>query len=73
MRAKLNLVTMSDVQKFVNAASKCEGKVILTDSERNYVVSAKSMLGAIYTLEWDEIWCEADSDIFHVIQDFMAD
>lgn len=73
MRVKINLDTMSDVQKFVAAVSKYDGKVVLTDAERNYMVSAKSILGAVYTLEWDEIWCETATDIFHMIDKFMAD
>lgn len=71
MRQKLNLVTLSDVQGFVSAASKHDGRVFLTDKDHNFIVNAKSMLGAVYTLEWDEIWCEADGDIYHLIEKYV--
>ena len=73
MRIKINLDTMSDINAFVSAMTKTNANVFLTDSERNFIVSAKSMLGAVYSMEWDEVWCESDEDIYHVISKFAAD
>lgn len=71
MRVKLNLDTMSKVTNFVNDMTKYQGKAFLTDADRNFIVSAKSMLGAVYTMEWDEVWFEADDDIFQIITKYM--
>lgn len=62
MRQKIQLDTMSDIHNFVAAVSKVEGKVILEDDEGNRV-SAKSLLGALYTMEWNHIYCYCEKDI----------
>lgn len=73
MRIKIRLDTMSEVNSFVNDMAKSNANVYLTDKNKNYIVSAKSMLGAVYSMEWDEIWCESDEDIFHLISKYAAD
>lgn len=73
MRIKINLDTMATVNRFVSDMTKYNGNVYLTDKDRNFVVSAKSMLGAIYTMEWDEVWCESDEDIFQIINKYMEE
>ncbi len=62
MRIKIRLDTMGDIQEFVAAATAIPEKVSLEDNSGNRV-SAKSLLGAIYTVEWDEIYCYCDRDI----------
>lgn len=62
MRIKIRLDTMGDIQEFVAAATAIPEKVSLEDNSGNRV-SAKSLLGAIYTVEWDEIYCLCDRDI----------
>ena len=47
MRVKINLDTMTDINDFVKIMSGYDGNVFLTDKDREFVVSAKSMLGAI--------------------------
>jgi hypothetical protein len=73
MRIKINLDTMATVNRFVSDMTKYKGNVYLTDKDRNFVVSAKSMLGAIYTMEWDEVWCESDDDIFQILNKYMEE
>lgn len=73
MRIKIRLDTMSEINAFVGAMTKANANVFLTDKNRNYIVSAKSMLGAVYSMEWDEVWCESDEDIFHIVTKFAAD
>lgn len=73
MRVKLNLDTMSKVSRFIGEMSKYGGNAYLTDGDRNFIVSAKSMLGAIYTMEWDEVWCESDEDIFQIVNKYMQE
>jgi len=71
MRVKINLDTMTKITQFVSDATKYNGQIYLTDAKRNFIVSAKSMLGAVYSVEWDEVWCECDSDIFQIVGKYM--
>ena len=70
MRVRINLDTMKDVQRFVNIASAQEASVYITDNA-GLCVSAKSMLGALYALEFNELWCECEQDIFTDIEEFV--
>lgn len=70
MRAKICLDTGNDVKRFVAIATATKGKVYITDGE-HLKVSAKSLLGALYALEFDELWCESDEDIYHAIEEFI--
>lgn len=71
MKAQIRLDTLSDIQKFVKIATKQKCDVHITDNN-GLRVSAKSILGAMYALEFDELWCESDEDIYHAIEDFIV-
>ena len=72
MRIKIRLDTMTEVNSFVNDMVKCGANAFLTDGDRNYIVSAKSMLGAVYSMEWDEVWCESQDNIYHIVSKYAA-
>ena len=72
MKYRIRLDTMSDVNKFVKIATKHTGKIMLSDGE-DFFVSGKSLLGAMYTMEWDQVFCESDTEIYHQIRDFIVD
>lgn len=69
MRAKIRLDTMKDITQFVAACTKVNSPVYITDSA-GLKVSAKSVLGVMYSMEFDAIWCECDEDIYHLIENF---
>lgn len=71
MKAQIRLDTMRDVQDFVNIATRMHGNVYITDNA-GLKVSAKSLLGALYAMEFEELWCEADEDIYRNIEDFIV-
>ena len=71
MRYRIRLDTMADINRFVGIATKVPGKIILTDGD-NFTVNGKSLLGAMYTFEWDQIYCESDHEIYHLIKDFIV-
>lgn len=75
MRVKLNLDKASTIRDFVEVASTVNGDVYLTNNSHQYVVSAKSLLGAMYSLEWsDGIWLECeDENAYSVFRQFMED
>lgn len=71
MKIRINLETLSDVTKFVAVTEKIPGKVCLTDG-MGLKVNAKSLMGVIYTLEFEEIWVESDKDIYSQIAEFTC-
>ena len=62
MRQKIRLDTMSDVHGFVKVASRINEKVYLEDDD-GHCVSATSILGALYSMEWSSIFCRCEKDI----------
>ena len=69
MKVKVALETMSDVSEFVAIASKIPEPVNLIGED--FKVSAKSLLGALYSMEWQEVWCECERDIYSTISKFV--
>lgn len=66
-RTKIRLDTMSDVNKFVATMGKIAEKIWLEDGDGNRV-SAQSMLGVLYSLEWSHIYCYCEHDIsYHLM------
>ena len=70
MKVKVALETMSDINAFVAITGTVPQPVYLVGEDLK--VSAKSLLGALYTMEWDEVWCECETDIYHKIQQFVV-
>ena len=70
MKNKIRLDTMCDVNRLVSICSQVEGEVHLTD-KRHFRVNAKSLLGVMYSLEFEEVWIESKEDIFNKISDFI--
>lgn len=62
MRQRIRLDTMTDIQKFVNMASQVEENVTLEDGA-GLCVSAKSLLGSLYAMEFEVIYCCCERDI----------
>jgi hypothetical protein len=71
MKVKIRLDTMRDVQDFVRVATSLHGNIYITD-DNGLKVSGKSLLGALYALEFDELWCESEEDIYRNISDFIV-
>ena len=69
MKVRVELDTLSDVREFVKAVTAVEAPVHLVSE--NLRVSAKSLLGAMYTMEWSEVWCECEEDIYNRIARFV--
>ena len=69
MRVRVELETMNDVTQFVAIATRITEPVYLVGND--FRVSAKSLLGALYTMEWDVVWCECERDIYTKIEKFV--
>ena len=59
---QVQLETLHDVAEFVAAINSVEYEVRLTTYDGKYVVSAKSMIGAIATMDWNDVWVISDSE-----------
>ena len=70
MRAKIRLDTMKDISQFVGICSNVTEPVHITDGA-GLKVSAKSILGVMYSMEFSDIWCECDKDIYNEIEKFV--
>lgn len=66
MRQKIRLDTMNDIKDFVKTVNEIEEYVFLEDGDGNRV-SAKSLLGCLYSLEWNHIYCYCNKDISGII------
>ena len=72
MRARINLDTMSRINSFVAICSKLDCKVDLIDGH-GYRVSAKSLMGALCTMDWSQVLIECEQDIYDYVQEFLAE
>ena len=70
MKNKIRLDTMCDVNRLVSICATVKGEVHLTD-KRHFCVNAKSLLGVMYSLEFDEVWIESEEDIYSKISEFV--
>ena len=74
MRTKINLVTQSDVTKFVGIASTIPAPVWLTNNDGSLKVNGKSLLGALYSMsDWNDIYVECEKDFYLEISDLVAE
>lgn len=71
-RYKINLVTKSDLTEFTDAMSRVESPVSLTDGN-GFKVSAKSILGVMYTVEWTSTYIETEADIYDMIEKWICE
>jgi hypothetical protein len=71
MKVKITLDTMTSAREFVKTTSKLDGKITITDGN-GLCVNAKSLMGALYALEFEELWCESENDIYSQISRFIT-
>lgn len=68
---ELELITLSDVQKFVSISEKMSIPLILTDKNENYKANAKSLLGVMYSCEWSSLYLISEEDVYMHFKDFI--
>ena len=72
MKVKIRLDTMRDINEFVHICTGVLPAVYVTDNS-GLKVSAKSVLGVMYSMEFSDIWCECSVDIYQEIKKFIID
>lgn len=68
---KIVLDTVSDVNKFVSIANEFLNSIITVTDNNGLRVNAKSLMGMLYALEFEELWCESDTEIYEKIKDYV--
>lgn len=68
---KLELNTMKEIKEFVEIATMLDTELMLTDNN-DYTVSAKSLMGAIYALEWNELYLMSEKDVYDSFESFIT-
>lgn len=71
MRNKINLITMSDITEFANICAAVDGRVEIVCGKKGYRINARSILGCLAAMEFDEMWVESDEDIYDKIERFI--
>lgn len=71
MKAKIYIDTQSDALCIVNIASKYPNNEITIEDENGFRVNAKSMLGVLYSMEFNNLWLVSDIDIYSEIERFI--
>lgn len=71
MKNKVRIDTVTDAKNFVKKTNQVDGNVVITDGN-GLCVNAKSMLGALHAMEFKELWCQSDVDIYNLIRDFVV-
>lgn len=72
MAYKIRLDTIQDANEFTFIASQIEGNIIITDGN-GLCVNGKSILGALYAMEFSSLYCESDVDIYHRLRKFIVE
>ena len=70
MPYKIRLDTAKDASEFARIAEGINGKVIITDGN-GLRVNGKSVLGALHAMEFSELYCESDVEIYHRLNKFI--
>ena len=70
MRVRIHLDTVADATKFSEICAKLNGKIVISDGA-GLKVNGKSVLGALHALEFNELWCESENDIYASIQHYV--
>ena len=72
-RWKIRLDTLSDAKEFLFLASQVPVEVYIRSGDR-LCTSAKSALGChMASVEWNDLVCECDMDIFMKIRKFIVE
>ncbi|MBR2987389.1 MAG: hypothetical protein IKC63_05170 [Clostridia bacterium] len=73
-RYHIELVTVSDIRKFVSIASHCDGKVLLSVSD-NFMINAKSLLGVMLAknMDWNHLILLTEHDHYESFKAFITE
>lgn len=73
-RYKISLETLADVRNFSKIVLKNfdeKDALYLTNTSGDCIVNAKSVIGVIYSLEWDNLYLVSEKEVYHLFKDFI--
>ena len=73
MRSRIRLETLSDINKFINIVTPLPGKIVVKNSDEDFIVNAKSIFVMICAMNYDDLWLESENDIYSHIKDFIIE
>ena len=75
-RYKIGLETMSDVQTFIQLAQQFPKDSLRVADSEGHEVSAQSMLGMLYSLEWKDTFLyskDEDASVYDAFASFVVE
>ena len=70
MRNRIRIDTVKQANELAAITSKFDGRITITDGQ-GLTVNAKSVIGALHAMEFDELWIESEKDIYMAIEPFI--
>ena len=71
MRMKITLDTRTDALRFLQIASQLEDEEIyLVDGKGRLRAHAKSLMGVLYSMEFNDLWIESPTDHYYAFSEF---
>ena len=70
MKNKIIIDTRTAALELAAITKGIDADVTITDNN-GMRVNAKSLVGALYAMEFEEVWIESSCDIYDMIKDFV--
>ena len=68
----IELTTLADVRDFCEIASKIPVDVTVRLTDGHHIINARSILGLMYALEWNELWLVADKPVYNEFKNYIV-
>lgn len=71
MRNRIRIDTVKQANELAAITGKLDGRITITDGQ-GLAVNAKSVLGALHAMEFENLWIESEKDIYMAIEPFIV-
>lgn len=71
MRNRIRIDTIEQANRFAAITAGLNGRITITDGN-GLTVNAKSVLGALHAMEFENLWVESEEDIYMAIEPFIV-
>lgn len=71
MRNRIRIDTVKQANELAAITGKLDGRITITDGQ-GLTVNAKSVLGALHAMEFENLWIESEKDIYMAIEPFIV-
>ena len=72
MRSKIRLETLTDINNFIKVVTPLPGKIVVKNTNEDFIVNAKSIFVMICAMNYDDLWVESENDIYSHISEFVV-